>query len=345
MHQTLTELGTTMTVGLLPVAGAEMIIFTALSGLGRLAVQLPFRWSRWIAKKSKADPRRIAALWMTVQEGLPRTIPARRRLFRCILIAAVLMAVYAFGRAAFERKNEEYFRGAYGDIVTGLNPGTVPAKALDARTAPASRADTLVRDDWPKEPQNIGLLKDKIREYRANAQWEAAISKVCWDAQQYIRQLKRPTGEDKRAIVFDIDETALSNWPEIDPADFGYVPKQFDECVSRGDAPAIEPTLDLYRAATAEGIDVFFISARREPLRKTTEANLKHVGYNKWKELILRPSTDHDSSVIPFELGARKRIAMSGYRIVANIGDQYSDLEGGYAERCFKIPNPAYYVK
>ena len=29
---------------------------------------------------------------------------------------------------------------------------------------------------------------------------------------------------------------------------------------------------------------------------------------------------------------------------VVNLGDQRSDLEGGYAERTFKLPNPVYFL-
>jgi hypothetical protein len=30
--------------------------------------------------------------------------------------------------------------------------------------------------------------------------------------------------------------------------------------------------------------------------------------------------------------------------IIANLGDQFSDLAGGYAERTFKLPNPFYSI-
>lgn len=33
-----------------------------------------------------------------------------------------------------------------------------------------------------------------------------------------------------------------------------------------------------------------------------------------------------------------------GYTIIANIGDQDSDLRGGHAERTFKVPNPFYFI-
>ena len=41
----------------------------------------------------------------------------------------------------------------------------------------------------------------------------------------------------------------------------------------------------------------------------------------------------------------RRRIAEQGYTILLSMGDQESDLAGGYAERTFKLPNPFYLTK
>ena len=40
----------------------------------------------------------------------------------------------------------------------------------------------------------------------------------------------------------------------------------------------------------------------------------------------------------------RQYIESQGVDIVANFGDQYSDLNGGFADNTYKIPNPMYYV-
>jgi hypothetical protein len=48
---------------------------------------------------------------------------------------------------------------------------------------------------------------------------------------------------------------------------------------------------------------------------------------------------------VTYKSGARKEVMQKGYIIIANIGDQHSDLESGYGERHFKLPNPMYYVK
>ena len=40
----------------------------------------------------------------------------------------------------------------------------------------------------------------------------------------------------------------------------------------------------------------------------------------------------------------RQHIESLGYDIVANFGDQFSDLNGGFADQTFKIPNPMYFL-
>src|SRR5262249_22513718 len=47
---------------------------------------------------------------------------------------------------------------------------------------------------------------------------------------------------------------------------------------------------------------------------------------------------------IQYKSGTRAYIESQGYDIVANFGDQFSDLEGGFADKTFKMPNPNYYL-
>jgi predicted secreted acid phosphatase len=47
---------------------------------------------------------------------------------------------------------------------------------------------------------------------------------------------------------------------------------------------------------------------------------------------------------IQYKSGTRAYIESQGYDIVADFGDQFSDLEGGFANRTFKMPNPNYYL-
>jgi predicted secreted acid phosphatase len=49
-------------------------------------------------------------------------------------------------------------------------------------------------------------------------------------------------------------------------------------------------------------------------------------------------------TTIQYKSLTRQHIESLGYDIVANFGDQYSDLIGGSADRAIKLPNPTYYL-
>lgn len=47
---------------------------------------------------------------------------------------------------------------------------------------------------------------------------------------------------------------------------------------------------------------------------------------------------------IQYKSGTRAYIESLGYDIVADFGDQFSDLKGGHADKTFKLPNPNYFL-
>ena len=89
---------------------------------------------------------------------------------------------------------------------------------------------------------------------------------------------------------------------------------------------------------------MFFITGRPEPLRALTVTGLRYAGYKGKLNLDLKPTSDDNHSVVPYKSGARKRIQRKGYRILANLGDQRSDLKGGYSLKTYKLPNPMYFT-
>jgi hypothetical protein len=68
------------------------------------------------------------------------------------------------------------------------------------------------------------------------------------------------------------------------------------------------------------------------------------VGYANWSGLFMKPNDYAQSSASVFKTMIRKQIIKMNYDIVLNIGDQSSDLEGGYADMNFKLPNPYYRI-
>lgn len=146
----------------------------------------------------------------------------------------------------------------------------------------------------------------------------------------------------KLAIVFDIDETTLSNYSAIEADNFTFGPKSQAEATDEI-GKAIQPSLDLYNDAKARGITPFFITGRGEASRAHTESNLTREGYSDWKQLYLKPAGS-TLSTVAYKTGAREDIESQGYKIIANVGDQYSDLAGGHAQIAYKLPNPFYFL-
>ena len=203
-----------------------------------------------------------------------------------------------------------------------------------------------------RPPANLGELKTQITDYRRSGGYDRDVAAVLAEAQKYMEQ--RAALVAKPAIVLDIDETSLSNLPQILANDYGRFANGPCELPAgpcgylawglMARDPAILPTLQLFKAARAKGVAVFFITGRREDEREKTESNLRLAGYDGWEKLVLRPSGTTTPSAADYKAPERAKIAAQGYTIIANVGDQPSDLAGGYAERTFLVPNPFYRI-
>jgi predicted secreted acid phosphatase len=203
----------------------------------------------------------------------------------------------------------------------------------------------LTAPAWGREDiPNLQTLKDRIVEYHDSGKWDKDIEAVVKKAEHALDSGLRKKIAGKPAIVFDIDETALSNWEIEKKLGFGYVPSIWSDWEKAGTAVPVKPILGLYKYAREHKVAVFFVTGRRESSRMGTEQNLMNVGYTDYVELVMKPET-YNGPVVPYKSGARDAIMKQGYRILVNIGDQDSDLDGGFSETRFKVPNPMYIVK
>ncbi len=199
------------------------------------------------------------------------------------------------------------------------------------------------------EPLNLSTAKQQVATYVATGEYGKNVAEVAAQANKYLvkripRGIPRSAkGVTKLAIVFDIDETTLSNLRHIQANDWGYIPKVWNNWIAEGQAIAIYPVQAVYNTALNGGIDIFFITGRTPTSANATERNLREVGYEKWTRILYKPD-DFAESTRAFKIDARRKITAEGYLIIANIGDQNSDLLGGYAEKTFKLPNPFYIV-
>ncbi|MEH1122836.1 HAD family acid phosphatase [Micromonospora sp. CPCC 206061] len=149
--------------------------------------------------------------------------------------------------------------------------------------------------------------------------WIADVTVVADTAESYLAT-RLPDPRVRAAIVLDIDNTAL-----------------VDEYSDRLLLPATTPILEVARQAKAAGAAVFFVTNRPEIIEPWTEYNLDEAEYPV-DGLYTRPTFDF-RPVQSLKTSARTAIEQRGYTIVANIGNNDTDLVGGHAERTFKLPD------
>lgn len=180
---------------------------------------------------------------------------------------------------------------------------------------------------------------EQIRAYKDSGAYDKALAKTYANATSYVKgQLtKHPK---KPAVVLDIDETAMSNYACLDAADFDLI--GLAQCVAGNKSVAIAPALKFYKAVRAGKVAVFFVTGAPEGLCDGRRGNLTAQGFTGKLAVTCRPSDDDNDSLVPFKSSARKAIQKRGFTILANLGDQRSDLAGGYARKTFKLVNPIY---
>lgn len=221
---------------------------------------------------------------------------------------------------------------------------------LIAHTLFAVFCATLIQTKTFAEPLNLNEVKENLRTYHDSGLYDKEVAEVAAKANQYIikeAELNaRSSHPQKLAIVLDIDETSLSYYESLSKKNFCYDPVASRENILNEGAPAIKPILELYQDAIKHQISVFFITARRTHLYGATARNLKKAGFKNWTGLYTRPNHYQDKQIsrAQFKTETRAMITKQGYTIIASIGDQLSDLSGGYARKTFKLPNPFYFI-
>ena len=129
-----------------------------------------------------------------------------------------------------------------------------------------------------REPVNLDALKHEIRTYVSSGKYAEDLATAAGEARSWIEQraAQRAPGE-RLAVVFDLDETLLSNWPFMVEEDFGGTDAAWDAWFMKAQAPAIEPVRAVFHLARKLGVEVCFITGRRERVRSGTEKNLQTI--------------------------------------------------------------------
>ncbi len=223
---------------------------------------------------------------------------------------------------------------------------------------------------------NLDIVKDTVRTY-----YKATNGIADKTASPYISEIKALTDAQAAyldaayttvtaagkipAIVLDTDDTVLWTYDMEDGAmGFDYDPALQNTWVQEQRFPAVPGMVAFANAAAAKGFAVFGVTGRSDSQRAATLANLTKVGFTafaperfftKWpgtaKPDYVTCAVVTACTTVEYKAGTRKHIETDlkgagdkSFDIVLNVGDQFSDLMGGYADKTLKLPNPTYYL-
>jgi predicted secreted acid phosphatase len=133
----------------------------------------------------------------------------------------------------------------------------------------------------------------------------------------------------------------------------GDYPRLYVRCQAATDPPAAVSGTGLVQHAIADGYQIFWLTGRPIAQQAGTVTNLVNAGYPTpaGGHLFLKANTvPWLSSCAPtctptqYKSLTRQHIESMGYDVVGTFGDQFSDLNGGFVDQTFRVPNPMHFL-
>ena len=261
-------------------------------------------------------------------------------------------------------------------VVPALVLGVGGGAALAATAQPAIQTTTPVTD---AQVPNIDVVRQQIKNYYgdplasgqvgADSNYTKQVAQVVGTAEGWLTAQTHKATTGRKAILLDVDDTSLNTYNYEIAANFAYNPSANAQFVLGQQFPAVPGMAGLTQQAAAEGYAVFYLTGRGASQEQATLGNLTADGVGvdagfaaptpvspTVDGLFTKPApADYPAyltaacggaacSTVQYKSATRAYIESQGYDILANFGDQQSDLTGGSADRTFKLPNPMYFI-
>ena len=276
---------------------------------------------------------------------------------------------------SWRRPSRRFFVVTAAILAAALVGGGV---AYAATSQPAIKTSTPRSE---RQITNVDVLRQQIRNYYGDPLGTGVASpdgNYAKEAKSIADQGKRwltgphHHGRGIPAIVLDVDDTTLLTWNYELASNWAYNPTTNATYVTEQRFPAVFGMLDLVRTAEHAGYAVFYLTGRPTGQEAATLGNLASDGvgvdagyptptalpdgedglftkpavadYPSYLTAACANDPNGSCTTIHYKAATRAHIESLGYDIVANFGDQLSDLEGGHADRTFKLPNPNYFL-
>ena len=230
---------------------------------------------------------------------------------------------------------------------------------------------------------NLDVLRQQIRNYYGDPLGTGVFGVDSFYAKEADRVADRGEhylathahwhhGSQLKAIVLDVDDTTLATWGYEIFSNWAFNPTTNGQFVTDQRFPAVPGMVHMATRAAAKGYAIIFITGRPAAQEAATLGNLTSDGigvdagypmpttlndgedglftkppvasYPDYLKAACAGDPNGSCTTIHYKSATRAHIESLGYDIVANFGDQFSDLKGGSADRTFKMPNPNYFL-
>ncbi|MCJ7649469.1 MAG: hypothetical protein MUP85_12705 [Candidatus Lokiarchaeota archaeon] len=193
---------------------------------------------------------------------------------------------------------------------------------------------------------NLRTAKDIVKDYYESGKYDEEMNEIIKKAKEKFSKLEiEKSASGGSAVIFDVDDTALSNYEISKRLDFGYDKKIIDEWVLSAQLPAIKQTKELYDYLKSKNVKLIFLTGRFIEEYDATFKNLISQGYTGFDTLIVRNEREKKINSQIFKSGVRENLTKAGYDIIGTVGDQWTDLNGPYTGIRIKFPNYLYETK
>lgn len=190
------------------------------------------------------------------------------------------------------------------------------------------------------EPQNLDLCKSNVKNYHDSGDYYQEIGSLIDECRMLI--FKYYEGKST-SVVFDIDETMISEYQYMIDNDFGWPERVIDAAQYITTFPAIPAVLNFFNYCKNKNVNTFIVTSKRQKYQTYVLELLANAGYSGWTGLYLRPDEDQ-GTIQNYKTNTRKAIMEGGNEILINLGDQPSDVNGGYAIFPIQLPDPFYLI-
>jgi 5'-nucleotidase (lipoprotein e(P4) family) len=221
------------------------------------------------------------------------TLPSKR----FITVASIALCVFPFCRNVVAQRNEAELDRRYNALA------------------------------WMQNAAEYRLLCEQTYRH-ALSQLVSGLNDKKWSADE-VQDFVGDFSEKPPAVILDCDETVLDN-SAYNARNIlqgqNYSTESWNQWCQEGKANAIPGALQFVKSAQALGVQVYYITNRRDVVKDATVKNLKNLGFPATHANVLTKNADRgrgDDKV------TRRAMVAEKYRIVLLVGDSLSDLCSG----------------